>query len=37
MQINMSGSRMDVSDMTPKKTITRLLSWHAGDVKDIVT
>ena len=24
-----------VDDMTPKKTIARLLSWHAGDVKDI--
>ena len=24
-----------VGDMTPKKTIARLLSWHAGDVKDI--
>lgn len=24
-----------VEEMTPKKTIARLLSWHAGDVKDI--
>ncbi|MDP2411545.1 MAG: winged helix-turn-helix domain-containing protein [Pseudolabrys sp.] len=24
-----------VHDTTPKKTIARLLSWHAGDVKDI--